>query len=73
MGERRYSTIAPLDGVVVQIHVPVALSAHEISDTHCKIGWFGFEYDLERLKKSVSLPAIEIKYQNIKSAPSIIH
>jgi hypothetical protein len=73
MRKRRYSTIAALDGVMFQIHVPVGLSAHEISDTHCKIGWCGFEFGLERLKKNISLPVIEIKHQNIKSAPSIIH
>jgi len=73
MGERRYSTTAALDVVMGQIHVPVALSAHKISDAHCKSGWCGFEFGLEVLKKSISLPVIEIKHQTNKSAPPIMH
>ena len=55
MGEGTYSNIAALDVVMSQIHVPVALSAHKISDIHCKSGWCGFEFGLEGLKKSISL------------------
>jgi hypothetical protein len=62
MGERSYSTIAAPDVVMGQIHVPVALFAEKISDTHCKSGWCGFEFGLERLRKSISLPVTEIKH-----------
>jgi hypothetical protein len=73
MGGRRYSTIAALDGMMGQIHVPVDFSAHKISDTHCKSGCSGFEFGLEGLKRSISLPVTEIKHQTIKSASSVIH
>jgi len=69
MGERTYSNIAALDVVMSQIHVPVALTAHKISDIRCKNGWCGFEFGLEGLKKSISLPVTEIKHQITKSAP----
>ena len=60
-----YSTIAAPDVVMGHIHVPVALSAHKISDTHCKSGWRGLEFGLGGMKKSISLPVIEIKHQTI--------
>ena len=65
MGDRTCSNIAALDVVMSQIHVLVALTAHKISDIHCKSGCCGFECGLKGLKNSISsisLPVTEIKH-----------